>query len=93
MDESTLKEQHREMAEKRVRENLLLAQIADQESVQVSDEELDKRLHDAADEANQPYEKIRDFYQRNNLLDSFRRQLVEEKYSWDRCARKLGFAQ
>jgi trigger factor len=79
MDEDTLKEQHRAMAEKKVRETLLLAQIAEQESLQVSDEEVDKRLHDAADEANQPYEKIRDFYEKNNLLDSFRHQLVEEK--------------
>jgi trigger factor len=79
MDENRLKEEHRESAGKKVRKTLLLEQIASQEDLNVGDEELEQRLRQAATEAKQTYEKIRDFYEKNDLMESFKRQLIEEK--------------
>jgi trigger factor len=79
MDENTFLERNREVAEKKVRESILLEGIATQESFEISDEELDQGLHRAAEEMQQSYEKVKDFYQRGNLMEPYRRQLMEEK--------------
>ena len=79
MDENTFRERNRDIAEREVRKSILLEQIAAQKGFEVSDEELDQGLHKAAEEAKQPYDKVRDFYQKNNLMEPYRRQLLEEK--------------
>jgi trigger factor len=79
MDEETFKERNREMAERRVRTSLLLERISHQEKLEISDEELEQGLHNTAEKMNQPYDKVRDFYQRSNMMDSYRHQLLEEK--------------
>ena len=79
MDEHTFKERNRQMAEKRVRTTILLERISHQEELKISDEELEQGLHSAAEKMNQPFEKVRDFYLKNNMMDSFRHQLLEEK--------------
>ncbi len=79
MDEDTFKERNRQMAEKRVRTSILLERISHQEGFEVSDEELDQGLHSTAEKMNQPYDKVRDFYVRSNMMDSYRHQLLEDK--------------
>ncbi|MCG6982848.1 MAG: trigger factor [Deltaproteobacteria bacterium] len=79
MDEETFKERNREMAERRVRTSLLLERISHQEQIGISDEELEQGLRETAEKMNQPYDKVRDFYQRSNMMDSYRHQLLEEK--------------
>jgi trigger factor len=79
MDEETFKERNREMAERRVRTSLLLERISHQEKIEISDEELEQGLRETAEKMNQPYDKVRDFYQRSNMMDSYRHQLLEEK--------------
>jgi len=79
MDEDTFKERNRQMAEKRVRTSILLERISHQEGFEISDEELDQGLHGTAEKMNQPYNKVRDFYLRSNMMDSYRHQLLEDK--------------
>jgi trigger factor len=79
MDEKTFKEHNREAAERRVRATILLERIAQQESLEVSDEEVDQGLHRSAKDMNQSYEQVRDFYKNNNLMEPYKRQLMEEK--------------
>jgi trigger factor len=79
IDEDTFKERNRQMAEKRVRTSILLERISHQEGLEISDEELEEGLHRAADKMNQPFDKVRDFYLRSNMMDSYRHQLLEEK--------------
>ena len=79
MDEETFKEHNREAAERRVRATILLERIAQQESLEVSDEEVDQGLHESAKDMNQSYEQVRDFYKNNNLMEPYKRQLMEEK--------------
>jgi trigger factor len=79
MDEDTFKERNRELAEKRVRTSILLEKISHQEGLEINDEELDQGLHTTAEKMNQPYDKVRDFYLRSNMMDSYRHQLLEDK--------------
>jgi len=79
MDEDTFKERNRQMAEKRVRTSILLERISHQEGFEISDEELDQGLHGTAEKMNQPYDKVRDFYLRSKMMDSYRHQLLEDK--------------
>jgi trigger factor len=79
MDEETFKERNREAAERRVRATILLEKIAHQEGLEVSDEEVDQGLHSSAEDMNQSYEQVRDFYKKSNLMEPYKRQLMEEK--------------
>ena len=79
MNEDTFKERNREFAEKRARITIILERISYQEGFEISDEELDLGLHQTAEKMNQPYEKVRDFYQKSNMMDSYRNQLMEDK--------------
>jgi len=47
--------------------------------LEISDEDLEQGLKRTAEKMNQPYEKVRDFYLRSNMMDSYRHQLLEEK--------------
>ena len=79
MDEDTFRERNRELAEKRVRTSILLEKISQKESLEISDEELDQSLHSTAEKMNQPYDKVKNFYLRSNMMDSYRHQLLEDK--------------
>ena len=79
MDEETFKERNREAAERRVRTTIFLEKIAHQESLEIGDEEVDLGLHTSAKDMNQSYEQVRDFYKNNNLMEPYKRQLMEEK--------------
>ncbi|MBT8407968.1 MAG: trigger factor, partial [Deltaproteobacteria bacterium] len=79
MDENTFKERNRDAAEKRVRITILLEKIALQEGFEISDEELDQGLRKSAEDMNQPFEQVKDYYQKSNVMEMFRRSLLEEK--------------
>jgi trigger factor len=79
MDEDTFRERNRELADKRVRTSILLERISHQEGLEINDEELDQSLHSTAEKMNQPYDKVKDFYLRSNMMDSYRHQLLEDK--------------
>jgi len=79
IDEETFKERNREMAETRVRTSIILENIAHQEHLAIQEEELDQALNETAEKMEQPYAKVKDFYQRSNLLEPYRNQLLEEK--------------
>ncbi|MCU5746078.1 trigger factor [Staphylococcus sp. SQ8-PEA] len=58
-DESQLREQMKDDAEARVRTNLTLTAIADQEDVEVSDEDIDKELEKMSEQFNISVEDIK----------------------------------
>ncbi len=79
MDEETFTERNRDVAERRVRTTIFLEKIAHQESLEIGDEEVDQGLHTSAKDMNQSYEQVRDFYKNSNLMEPYKRQLLEEK--------------
>ena len=78
-DDDALKESMRSDAEEMVQSGLLLEAISDKEKVEVSDEDLDKRLNDLATERGQNVARIRSEYEKDNGLDALRRRIREDK--------------
>jgi trigger factor len=66
-------------AEERVRASLLLNAVATKEEVEVSEEELDEGYQKVAKQMGQDKEFIKGVYQKNNMVDGFKQQLLEEK--------------
>ncbi len=71
---------YRETAEKQVRRYLILDKIIDQESLTLSDDELDSEMAKMAETLKKPVDEIKRYYQENgNRLDFFRHGLLEKK--------------
>jgi trigger factor len=77
--EEKLKEEFRPASEKRVKEMLILAEIASQNNLSVSDLELSEGFGEMAVSIGQEPEVLRKYYEANNLVESYRQQLLEEK--------------
>jgi trigger factor len=77
--EETFAQQNRDRAEKSARANLILERLAVDQGLTVTDEELDEGLRRSAEDLNRPLEQVKDFYAKNNLIEPFRSQLLEEK--------------
>ena len=74
-----LKKQLAKEAENKVCLYFILDVIADQEKVEVTDEEEDEWLKSLAASYSQPFDKVKKYYQDNNLLDGLKEQLREDK--------------
>ena len=62
-----------------VKSTLLLKKIAEKESVQVDEKEVEEKLKEIGDKYRQSYESVRQSYEQQNLLESFKLKLLEEK--------------
>ena len=66
-------------AEKTVRANLILAEIAKSENVEVSPQELENRLDEVAKAMDQPQEKVRQHFQQDDRMEGLKSQIRREK--------------
>ena len=75
-----LAENYRPTAEKQVRRHLILSKLIDQETLELSDEELDKGFQEMADTYRQPVDQIKAYYNQNqDGLTFFKHTLLEKK--------------
>ncbi len=79
MDESSLRDQHWEEAENRVKSNLALDAIAEEEELEVSEEELDEKLTEIAEAQDQDKEQVKAFLQMQGQLEMLKENLKREK--------------
>jgi len=79
LSEEKLKEEFRPGCEKRVKEMLILDRIAEQEKMSVTDLELNLGFEEMATNLGQDAQVLRQYYEANRLLESFRQRLLEEK--------------
>ncbi len=66
-------------AEKEVRASLVLGEIARQEKVKVSNQELEEELGQIAVSTNQPEEKVRQHFGQENRMEGLRRRVERER--------------
>lgn len=78
-DEAALRGQMRVDAEKRVRNNLVLEQIAKVEDITISEEELSEELEKLSTSYNRPAEELRDIFTRNGNLENLKEDLMLRK--------------
>ena len=67
-----LKEEYRDNSEKRVKVNLLMAEVVKQEKIEASDEEVEKSLGDAVPEQYKDNEAVRSYY-KSMMVDQIKR--------------------
>ena len=78
-NEAALREQMRSDAEKRVRNNLVLDAIAKEESIEISEEEVNEELENLSKMYNRPAAELRDIFDRNGNLDNMKEDLKLRK--------------
>ncbi|MFZ0726565.1 MAG: trigger factor [Desulfobacterales bacterium] len=76
----TIAEKYRDTAVKQVKRHLILEKIIDQESLTLTDAEVDAGLQKMADAFQQPVAQIKTFYSQNaDKIDYFKQTLLEKK--------------
>jgi len=79
ISEAGLKKEFRHLSEKRVREMLILEQIAQQDQITVTQEDLDEGYRDLALTMGQDTETVKKFYEAQNQVESLKEELLKQK--------------
>ncbi len=76
----SLSEKYRDTAINQVKRHLVLNKIIEQESLTLSDEQLDNGLKELSENLNQPLEDVKKYYQQNeDKLEFFKHTLLEKR--------------
>ena len=76
----SIAEKYRDTAVRQVKRHLLLGKLIDQESLTISDDELEDGLKEMADSFKQPLEQIKNYYDQNkDKIEYFKHTLLEKK--------------
>ncbi len=70
---------NRDIALRRAKQNLVLEAIAAKEGIEVSDEEIEEKLAEIAEESDQDIEQIKGFFQMQGQLESMKHGMKMEK--------------
>jgi len=76
---ANLHDQFRDEATRLVRAGILLQKIAEKESITVDDTEIDGRIREMAARYGRDFESMKASYEKDNLTDRLRDQILEEK--------------
>ncbi len=76
---ANLHDQFRDEAARMVRTAILLQKIAEKESLAVDDNEVDDRIRETASRYGRDFESMKASYEKDNLIDRLKDQLLEEK--------------
>ncbi|MCL2760876.1 MAG: trigger factor [Desulfuromonadales bacterium] len=80
MNEDSYKKQFRPVAENQIKGSLLLHELAEKESLNIIDEDVDAYIRKVAEEAMQDYDKVKARYQKDQQsIDNLKEFLREEK--------------
>ncbi len=79
LDENKLREDFRRDAERKVRAGIVLGRIAEQEGVEVSEEDVEAEIARIAERVGQPASVIKEIYKKNNMMSDLRAQVLQEK--------------
>jgi len=79
LSEGKLKKDFRSTSEKRVKERLILSEIAKQDEISVDEGELKEGFRVLASTTGQDTETLQKYYEARDLVDSMKEKLLEEK--------------
>ncbi len=79
ISEERIREDFRSASENRVKNMLILGEIANQNDINVSEEELDQGFQELALSMGQDAKMVRSYYEATQAEESFREKLLEEK--------------
>ncbi|MDA2920699.1 trigger factor [Desulfobacterota bacterium AH_259_B03_O07] len=72
-------EKFREGAIQNVKASIILGAIAEKEGIHISNEDVTKRLLEISKSYNVPLDKVKEIYEKNNMIEGLRAGLVEGK--------------
>ncbi len=78
-DENKVKKEYRVVAEKRVKQELILDKIAQEEDIKVTEKEIKNKINTIAKEIKQDPLKVEANFKKNNNLDGLRENIKREK--------------
>jgi trigger factor len=76
---ASLRKEAEPRAEERIKVEILLSKIVEREGIKVEEQEVLERLKRIAGESRRPFSEIESFYTKNNLLDTLRSSMAEER--------------
>ncbi|KMY66112.1 hypothetical protein AAU61_19415 [Desulfocarbo indianensis] len=79
LDDAKLAADFTPQAEQKVRAGIVLGQIADQEKVEASQEDLDAHIAKIAEQLGQPAAVLKEMYTKNNMMDALVAEVMQEK--------------
>ncbi len=79
LDKEKLREEFRPAAEKRVKDLLLLGEIARQNDIRTEESEVEESIGQVAAGMNQDPALVRQYYEANRMVEPLRQRLLEEK--------------
>jgi len=79
ISEDTMRQDLKLAAEEKVKEELILGKIADLEDIKLEDSDIRDGFQKLAAQTGQDLAMLQQYYEKNNLMDSFRNQLLIEK--------------
>jgi len=79
VSEEKLQGDYRAMAQKQVKTFLILEKIASQEGIAVTDEEAEARLKEISERMHQPFDTVKRYYEKNNLLPEVKSGILRDK--------------
>jgi trigger factor len=79
ISEEKMREDFRKGSEEKVKEDLVLSKIADLENISIEEHEIREGFQRLAAQTGRDLATLQRYYEENNLLDSFRNQLLVEK--------------
>jgi trigger factor len=79
VSEEKLQGDYRAMAQKQDKTFLILEKIASQEGITVTDEEADGRLKEISERMHQPFDAVKRYYEKNNLLPEVKAGILRDK--------------
>lgn len=62
-----------------VKSSIIINRISRKENIEATSEEINERIKQIADSYQVPFETVRETYEKNNMLENFESQIVEQK--------------
>ncbi|MBU1904625.1 MAG: trigger factor [Proteobacteria bacterium] len=79
ISEADLRKEFRPASEKRVKEMLILDQIAKQDQIDIDDDDLERGYKDLAENMRQDLETVKKYYEARGQVDAIKEKLLNEK--------------
>ncbi|MCX5817091.1 MAG: trigger factor [Proteobacteria bacterium] len=77
--QSNFKKDFEKKAEERIKADIILAKIAEMETIKLEDDDVHNRMKKIAEETKRPYDDVKGFYEKYDLIESMKNSIMQEK--------------
>jgi trigger factor len=77
--QGNFKKDFEKKAEERIKSDIILAKIAEIETIKLEDDDVQNRMKKIAEETKRPYDDVKGFYEKYDLIESMKNSIIQEK--------------